>query len=95
MQLIQLRHDLAIVVGEEFVAGEVIRFVHEWGNEWIETVELFDQYRGAQIPAGKKSLAYSIVYRAADRTLTDEEVNSVHERLTEVLTRALGVEMRS
>jgi phenylalanyl-tRNA synthetase beta chain len=86
--------DLAIVAEDGFVAGEVNRFVREWGNEWIETVELFDQYRGAQIPGGKKSLAFSIVYRAADRTLTDEEVNAVHMRLTEDLTRALGVELR-
>lgn len=86
--------DLAIVAEEGFVAGEVIRFVREGGNPWVETVELFDQYRGAQIPAGKKSLAYSILYRATDRTLTDEEVNSVHERLKKALGEALGVEMR-
>lgn len=86
--------DLAILVEEGFAAAEVIRFVREWGNEWIETVDVFDQYHGAQIPPGKKSLAFSIVYRAAERTLTDEEVNSVHERLTEALTKSLGVEMR-
>jgi phenylalanyl-tRNA synthetase beta chain len=68
--------------------------VREWGNQWIETVDLFDLYRGAPVPEGKKSLAFSIVYRAGERTLTDDEVNTVHERLTEALTKALGVERR-
>jgi phenylalanyl-tRNA synthetase beta chain len=42
---------------------------------------VFDCYRGAPIPSGKKSLAYTIAYRAADRTLTDDEVNAIHERV--------------
>lgn len=86
--------DLAIVADEGFVAEDVIRFVREGGNQWIETVDLFDLYRGAPVPEGKKSLAFSIVYRAGERTLTDDEVNTVHERLTEALTKALGVERR-
>jgi phenylalanyl-tRNA synthetase beta chain len=86
--------DLAILVGEEFAAGEVIEFVRKWESDWIESVELFDHYKGAQIPEGRRSLAFSIVYRAADRTLTDDEVNELHDRLTNALTSALGVEMR-
>lgn len=86
--------DLAILTAEDFVAGEVIRFIREWENEWIEAVRLFDQYRGAPVPPGHKSLAYSITYRAVDRTLTDDEVNAVHEQLTARLGEALGVELR-
>ncbi len=86
--------DLAIVTEVDFSASEVERFVRGWGCEWIESVQLFDQYEGASIPAGKKSLAYAITYRAADRTLTDEEVNAVHERLIADLTSGLGVELR-
>ena len=86
--------DLAIVTDEDFVAGDVVRFVRSWGHEWVEWVRLFDQYRGVPIPAGRKSLAYSITYRAADRTLTDDEVNAVHAELTAKLTAALGVELR-
>jgi phenylalanyl-tRNA synthetase beta chain len=55
---------------------------------------LFDLYRGDPLPAGRKSLAYSIAYRASDRTLTDEEVNRFHQRLIERVTRDLGVELR-
>jgi phenylalanyl-tRNA synthetase beta chain len=69
--------------------------VREWNaSPLIEDVYLFDQYVGAPIPAGKKSLAYSIAYRAADRTLTDAEVNEVHARLIAALQDALQVEPR-
>ena len=72
----------------------VIEFIRTWGNTLVEGVELFDQYVGAPIPAGRKSLAYTIRYRAADRTLTDEEVNRVHAELTAAVMRALPVELR-
>ncbi len=86
--------DLALVTDEDFAADTVIQFVHQWGNEWIEDVRLFDQYRGGNLPPGKKSLAYSLTYRAADRTLKDEEVNALHERLARAVVRELGVELR-
>jgi len=60
----------------------------------IERVELFDQYVGPPIADGRKSLAYSIAYRAADRTLTDAEVNDVHGELLAALRDALPVEIR-
>ena len=79
-----------------FRSDQVIRFVREWNasSPLIEDVYLFDQYVGAPIPAGKKSLAYSISYRASDRTLTDAEVNEVHARLIAALKDALHVEPR-
>jgi len=60
----------------------------------VEGAALFDQYEGAPIPQGRKSLAYSISYRAPDRTLTDEEVNELHGKLVCELTRALPVDRR-
>ena len=86
--------DLAIVTEEHFASHQVIRFVRDWGNPLVEHIVLFDQYVGAPIPPGKKSLAYSISYRAADRTLTDDEVNQVHAGLTAALSTALPVELR-
>ncbi|MBI3414768.1 MAG: hypothetical protein HY043_05510 [Verrucomicrobia bacterium] len=47
----------------------------------LESVELFDVFRGQNVPAGQKSLAYAFTYRAADKTLTDTEVNAAHEKL--------------
>ena len=86
--------DVAVVVHEDFASDSVVRFVRQWRPELVEDVALFDAYTGAPIPPGKKSLAYSISYRAADRTLTDEEVNGLHGELTAALIRQLGVELR-
>jgi phenylalanyl-tRNA synthetase beta chain len=88
--------DVAIVAVDTFASDQVIRFVREWSaaSPWIEHVELFDQYVGSPIPAGKKSLAYSISYRAPDRTLTDAEVNDIHARLVAAIQRAFQVELR-
>jgi phenylalanyl-tRNA synthetase beta chain len=61
----------------------------------IESARLFDCYRGAPIPSGKKSLAYTISYRAADRTLTDDEVNALHDRVRAHLRDRFPMELRS
>ncbi len=88
--------DVAVVVDAAFASDELVQFVRTWrrGADVIERVELFDQYVGPPIADGRKSLAYSIAYRAADRTLTDAEVNDVHGELLAALRDALPVEMR-
>lgn len=88
--------DLALVAEESFASDRVVRFVLGWegGAGLIETATLFDQYVGSPIPAGKKSMAFSIAYRSRERTLTDAEVNEVHGRLVTQLRAALPVEMR-
>jgi phenylalanyl-tRNA synthetase beta chain len=88
--------DVAIVTDESFASDQVVQFVREWNQrpQLIEDVYLFDQYTGPPIPPGKKSLAYSLSYRAADRTLTDAEVNAVHGQLIAALKDALHVETR-
>ena len=63
----------------------------------LASVELFDLFTdptGAKVPADKKSLTYSLTYRAADRTLTADEVNAAHARLKQRLTAELGVTLR-
>jgi phenylalanyl-tRNA synthetase beta chain len=86
--------DLAIVADETFEAQAVLATITQSSDLPVDSVTIFDVYRGAPLPAGKKSLAYSIAYRAPDRTLTDEEVNRLHQRLIERVTRQLGVELR-
>lgn len=86
--------DVALVVDEDFASERVVQFVRQWRAEYVEDVGLFDRYAGPPIPSGKKSLAYTISYRAADRTLTDDEVNGLHAELIRALTTQLGVELR-
>jgi phenylalanyl-tRNA synthetase beta chain len=73
----------------------VIRWVENLGEALIEHVEVFDQYLGAPVPEGKKSLAYKVSYRADDRTLTDTEINELHQSLVERLGKVFGAEQRS
>jgi phenylalanyl-tRNA synthetase beta chain len=87
--------DLAVVVDEAFRAGDIIEEIRALGNPQIETVRLFDCYRGTPIAAGKKSLAFSIAYRASDRTLTDDEVNGLHAAVLERLAHRFTLEFRT
>lgn len=90
-----VERDVALVVGRDFASQDVIRWIKNLGEALIEHVEVFDQYQGAPVPEGKKSLAYRISYRAEDRTLTDTEVNEMHQRLVDRLGETFGAERRS
>ncbi len=87
--------DLAVVVGDEVPAERVLGLVR--GESLVEEARLFDVYRGEQIEAGKKNLAMAIRYRAADRTLTDDEADAAHARIVERLRAdpAVHAELRS
>jgi phenylalanyl-tRNA synthetase beta chain len=87
--------DLAIVADETFEAQAVLETIDVCSDLPVESAQLFDLYRGDPLPAGKKSLAYSIAYRDPSRTLTDEEVNRLHQSLIERITRQLGVALRA
>ncbi len=87
--------DLAIVVDEELPAQRVQECIAQAGGTLLSQVVLFDLYRGPQIPAGKKSLAYSLTYQAHDRTLQDQEVAQVQERIVRRLGQELGAELRT
>jgi phenylalanyl-tRNA synthetase beta chain len=87
--------DVAIIAGEDLPVQAVVDTIRALGNPLITEMHLFDLYRGAPIPAQKKSLAYSISYRAPDRTLTTQEINTLHTQVIEHIVRTLGVEIRA
>jgi phenylalanyl-tRNA synthetase beta chain len=87
--------DLALVVDEGLSAVQVRDVIAKGGGKLLHKIELFDVYRGAQIPAGKKSLAYTLTYQAMDRTLTDEEVNRLQLRIQRKLETELGAQLRA
>ena len=87
--------DLALVVPEDVTAERVEQAIRSAGGKLLEGVRLFDVYRGAGVAEGRKSLAFALTYRAADRTLTDEEVAAVHDKLVRKVTGAVGGELRA
>lgn len=90
-----VERDLAVVVEREFPSQQIISWIKNRGEALIDYIEVFDQYVGSPIPAGKKSLAYRISYRADDRTLTDAEVNPLHQNLVDQIATFFGAQVRS
>ncbi len=86
--------DLAVVVPEEVPAARVRAVISRAGMPLVRSIKLFDMYRGAQVGSGRKSLAYGLIYQADDRTLTDEEVAEVRERIVSQLNEELRATLR-
>lgn len=86
--------DLAMLVDDNVMVQEIEKIIAKQGGKLVETIKLFDVYKGKQIPEGKKSVAYSIIYRHKDKTLIDEEVNRTHEKITKALEAKLGAILR-
>ena len=86
--------DLALLVPRELEAGAVRDALREAGGALAEDVQLFDVYEGKGVPEGKKSLAYRIVYRDPDATLTDKRVEKAHAAVKKAATSQLGASLR-
>ncbi|MCD7778503.1 MAG: phenylalanine--tRNA ligase subunit beta [Clostridiales bacterium] len=89
-----VERDIAMLVKDEVTVKEIEDVIRNKGGKHLESVKLFDVYKGAQIEKGFKSVAYSIKFRASDRTLTDEEVNKPVEKILKELKEKLGAELR-
>ena len=87
--------DLAIIVDENIPAARVEKFIRLAGGKNLNDLRLFDVYRGGQIGAGKKSLAYSLKYQSFERTLTDQEVARIRQRIVHQIENELGGRIRS
>ncbi len=86
--------DLAVTVDDEIPAGAMLERIALSGDGILETCDVFDVYRGAQVGEGKKSIAFSLEFRAQDHTLTDEEVNGVYDRILADLMSSFGAVRR-
>ncbi len=91
----QLRQDLAFVVDETVPAGALMAAAREVAGEELREVRFLSDYRGEQIPAGKKSIAFSVAFQSAERTLTDEEAARMRGAIVEVLAARYGAELRA
>jgi len=85
--------DLSMVVPRELPAAEIEKGFDNKGGAYLESYELFDLYEGAQVLAGHKSMAYSLTFRAKDKSLSEEDITSAMNRILKGL-EALGVELR-
>jgi len=87
--------DIAFFAPVKVSVAEIERTTQKAAGTLLESVQVFDEYQGASVPEGQRSLAFRLVYRASDRTLVDEEVESVHQKVREALVEKFGVNLRS
>ena len=85
--------DISMVVKKEIPVGDIERVFDDKGGAYLESYELFDIYEGAQILSGHKSVAYSLIFRAKDKNLSDEDVGGAMERIVKAL-EGMGIELR-
>lgn len=89
-----MARDIALLVEDAVSVADIEDRIRSHGTELLERVELFDVYRGKQVPEGKKSVAFALTYRAKDRTLTEQETMEVHGRVLAALRDELNAVLR-
>lgn len=91
--------DIAFFTSVEVSVAEIERVIRQaakrTGETLLESVELFDEYRGEAVPPGQRSLAFRLVYRASDRTLSDKDIEPIHQNVREALAERFDVRLRS
>ena len=88
-----VNRDISMVVPREILAGQIEAMIAQRGGKYLESYRLFDIYEGSQIKEGYKSLAYSIVFRAKDRTLEEADVSAAMKKILHGL-ESMGIELR-
>ena len=88
-----VERDFAMLVDKDVPVGTIEKAISSGAGRLLEKIQLFDVYQGAQIPEGKKSVAYSVWLRSADSTLSDKEIDDVNEKIIKKL-EAVGAELR-
>ena len=86
--------DLSMVVPKSVLAGDIEAVFEKKGGAYLESYELFDVYEGAQVLTGHKSMAYSLTFRAKDKTIAEEDITSAMERILKAL-KELNIELRA
>jgi len=86
--------DLAMIVAENTLSAEIETVIKKSGGFLLKQVNLFDIFRGEQIGAGMKSMAYRLTYQAPNRTLTDKDVGKLRERIIKQLEKEVGAKVR-
>ena len=87
--------DLAFFAPTTVSVADITRAISKSGGKLLDSVTLFDEYRGKGVPEGQRSLAFRLVYRAGDRTLTDKDIDPVHQKVRAALEKSYKVSLRS
>ena len=90
-----VERDIALVVDEDIEVGQIESIISKKAKNILEKAELFDVYRSEKLGQNKKSIAYELIFRAPDRTLTDDKIKNTMEVITKELQATLGAELRS
>ena len=86
--------DIALLCDDSILVADIEETIRKAGGNLVEKVQLFDIYKGAQIPEGKKSIAYAIAYRDEKKTLEDKDISKVHDKILKALEHKLGAVLR-
>ncbi|MEL6440418.1 MAG: phenylalanine--tRNA ligase subunit beta [Cyanobacteria bacterium J06621_8] len=87
--------DLAFFAPLELSVADITKAMNKAGGKLLQQVSVFDEYKGKNVPEGKRSLAFNLVYQAGDRTLTDQDVDPVHQKVRDTLVKKFDVTLRS
>ena len=90
-----IERDIAVVIDEGVLSGSVVKMISQAAGENLRKVIVWDVYRGKQVPAGKKSIAYRLIFQNESKTLTDTEIDSVFNKIVDSLRGEFGAELRS
>ena len=74
--------------------GQIEKIITKKAKKWLETIQLFDIYRNEKLGENKKSVAYSLIFRDKNKTLSDEEVNTTMDAIISELEKTLGASLR-
>jgi len=86
--------DMAVVVDETVKVGSLLDEIKQTGGPLLEKVELFDLFTGKQVGEGKKSIAFSMIYRSREKSLESDEVNNIHNRIADNLNKKFKAQIR-
>ena len=89
-----VRQDIAFVVAEDVAAGALVAAAQGRGRR-ARRLRVFDVYRGEPVPAGRKSVAFSVAFQSPDRTLTDEDAAQLRGAIVDALAEQFGAELRA
>jgi phenylalanyl-tRNA synthetase beta chain len=90
-----VRQDIAVSVPQEVTAGDLVAAAREAGGEELREIKIFDVYRGDQVGQGRKSIAFSVTYQSAERTLTEEDATRLRQAIVSALGKRFSAELRS